>query len=142
MYVLISPPFDNYYPYLMIHSYVDATPSITEYREAWAIRNGCGRVINCSGSSSSVSTNSSLPSNYSSPLFRLGINAIISHPHNETTLMQSICSASNSDAVVNGLTVKCLGHSWPSTLGLDGGFTDFNATTADILPFFETHTLA
>jgi len=100
-----------------------ATPSITQYREAWAIRNGCGSSVNCSASPP------------------LGINVLISHPHNDTTLKQSICSASNGDAVVSGFTVKCLGHSWPSTLGLDGGITDFNATTADIIPFFEAHTL-
>ena len=40
-----------------------------------------------------------------------------------------------------GFTVDGLGHSWPSTLGLDGQVTDFNATTADIIPFFEMHPL-
>jgi len=99
-----------------------ATPSITQYREAWAIRNGCGP-----------------PSCSDSPA--LGIGAIISNPDGNTTLVQSICSASDNDAIVNGFSVRCLGHSWPSTLGLDGGITNFNATTAYILPFFESHTL-
>jgi hypothetical protein len=79
------------------------------------------------------------------PLVRLGINVAIFQlatvlRYDETTLMQSICSTSNSDAVVSGFSVNCLGHSWPSTLGLHGGFTDFNAAT-DILPFFEVNTL-
>jgi poly(3-hydroxybutyrate) depolymerase len=83
----------------------------------------------------------SLPTLANSTLVRLGIDVDISHPHTDTTLKESICSASNNDAVVSGFTVKGLGHAWPSTLGLDGDVTDFNATTADILPFFETHTL-
>ena len=129
-------------PFFTIGLCIDATPSITQYREAWAIRNGCGPP-SCSDSPPSVST-IRLPSNFSSlilPLVRLGINAIISNPDANTTLLQSICSASDNDAIVNGFTVKCLGHSWPSTLGLDGGITDFNATTAYIVPFFESHTL-
>jgi hypothetical protein len=137
------PQLEDCRSYLMIGSRVDATPSITQYREAWAIRNGCGPV-QCSASPPSVSMNSLLPSNYSSlivPSVRLGIDAVTSHLHEDTTtLKQSICSASNNDAIVDGFTVKCLGHSWPSTLGLDGSVTDFNATT-DILAFFETHTL-
>ena len=128
-------------PFLMIGFCIDATPSITQYREAWAIRNGCGPP-SCSDSPVSVST-IRLPSDLSLilPLFRLGINAIVSNPDANTTLLQSICSASDNDAIVNGFTVKCLGHSWPSTLGLDRGITDFNATTAYIVPFFESHTL-
>ncbi|KZP16297.1 carbohydrate esterase family 1 protein [Athelia psychrophila] len=40
-----------------------------------------------------------------------------------------------------GFTIDGLGHSWPSTAGLDGGTTSFNATTAEIIPFFDMHWL-
>ncbi|KAJ7603814.1 hypothetical protein FB45DRAFT_958842 [Roridomyces roridus] len=97
-----------------------ATPNITEYREAWANRNGCA----------------SLPSE--SP--DLGVFALVSHPHAFTTLKTSNCSAQSNDAVVSGFTVDNLGHSWPTTLGVDGGgVTAFNATSANILPFFDAH---
>ncbi|KAK7042504.1 Alpha/Beta hydrolase protein [Favolaschia claudopus] len=102
-----------------------ATPNITEYREAWANRNGCADIT---AKQAAAGDN-------------LGFNAKVSHPHTDTTLKESACSASNLQAVVNGFTVKELGHSWPSTLGLDGGVTTFNATTANIMPFFDAHTL-
>ncbi|KAK7042493.1 Alpha/Beta hydrolase protein [Favolaschia claudopus] len=103
-----------------------ATPNISEYREAWANRNGCA----------SITAQQAAAADH-----KLGYNAVISHPHTHTTLKESPCSANDSQAVVNGFTVKELGHSWPSTLGLDGGVTTFNATTANILPFFDAHTL-
>ncbi|KAF7343378.1 hypothetical protein MVEN_01770100 [Mycena venus] len=103
-----------------------ATPNITVYREAWADRNGCA----------SISAKQAAAANDT-----LGFNAIVSHPHTDTTLKQSDCSAQNNHAVVNGFTVKGLGHSWPSTAGLDGGVTTFNATTANILPFFDMHSM-
>jgi poly(3-hydroxybutyrate) depolymerase len=65
----------------------------------------------------------------------------VSHPHKDTVLKQSDCSAKNDHAVVNGFTVDGLGHSWPGTAGLDGEVTTFNATTANILPFFDMHSM-
>ncbi|KAJ7658944.1 Alpha/Beta hydrolase protein [Mycena rosella] len=106
-----------------------ATPNITEFRAAWAARNGCDAL-------SASALKSALKSNVT-----LGVNAIVSHPHTDTTLKQSDCSANNNHAVVNGFTIKGLGHSWPSTAGLDGGVTSFNATTANILPFFDMHSM-
>jgi len=104
-----------------------ATPNITQYREAWAQRNGCStsapaRVASANGP-------------------KIGFDAVESHPHTDTTLKTSDCSAQDNHAVVNGFTVKGLGHSWPGTAGLDGGVTDFNATTANILPFFDMHAM-
>lgn len=99
---------------------LDATPDIDQYRIAWAYRNGCGP------------TNSTAPNGV-----KIGVNVDVSEPHANTTEKVSVCSAQNNHAVVAGFTVKGLGHSWPSTAGLDGGVTDFNATTADILPFFD-----
>lgn len=101
-----------------------ATPNITEYREAWANRNGCASL-----SAKAAAAND------------LGFNAVVSHPHKDTVLKQSDCSAKNDHAVVNGFTVDGLGHSWPGTAGLDGGVTTFNATTANILPFFDMHSM-
>jgi len=101
----------------------DATPNITEYRAAWADRNGC--------SAAKTSATGVL----------LGLDAVVSHPHTDTTLKLSGCSVQNNQAVFSGFTVKDLGHSWPSTAGLDGGVTTFNATTANILPFFDMHAL-
>ncbi|KAL8287354.1 hypothetical protein RQP46_003806 [Phenoliferia psychrophenolica] len=51
-----------------------------------------------------------------------------------------------SGATVVGVTVEGLGHSWPTTLGLDPSgspenVASFNMTSAFILPFFEAHTL-
>ncbi|KAJ7440180.1 alpha/beta-hydrolase [Mycena latifolia] len=103
-----------------------ATPNITQYRVEWAERNGCGSVPAGAGTRRAA---------------KLGINAVVSHPHADTTLKESDCSVDNNHAVVNGFTVKGLGHSWPSTAGLDGGVTDFNATTANILPFFDMHSM-
>ncbi|KAF8575778.1 carbohydrate esterase family 1 protein, partial [Ramaria rubella] len=91
-----------------------ATPNITQYREAWALRNGCQSTIETS----------------------------LTHPHTNTTLKEWDCSPTDANAVVRGYTVTGLGHSWPTTAGLDGGVTTFNATTADIVPFFEAHPLA
>ncbi|KAJ7639780.1 alpha/beta-hydrolase [Mycena polygramma] len=85
-----------------------ATPNITEFRQAWADRNGCASL------SPKLAANASLS---------LGFNAV------------------NNHAVINGFTVDGLGHSWPSTAGLDGGVTTFNATTANILPFFDMHSM-
>ncbi|KAJ7491682.1 alpha/beta-hydrolase [Mycena galericulata] len=99
-----------------------ATPNIDQYRAAWADRNGCGSILH-TGPAAKI----------------LGFDAVVSHPHAETTLTQSDCSALTNQAVVSGFTVAHLGHSWPSTLGLDGGVTDFNATTANIVPFFDAH---
>ncbi|CAK5278313.1 unnamed protein product [Mycena citricolor] len=110
-----------------------ATPNISQYRAAWAERNGCAAhkaAVIVTGSSSNPP-----------PGARLGLNALVSHPHVNTTLKQSICAVGYTPAIVQGFTVKDLGHSWPSTLGLDGGVTDFNATTANILPFFDAHAL-
>ncbi|KAJ7720813.1 alpha/beta-hydrolase [Mycena metata] len=88
-----------------------ATPNITQYREAWAQRNGCStsapaRVASANGP-------------------KIGFRR----------------ARRTTTAVVNGFTVKGLGHSWPGTAGLDGGVTDFNATTANILPFFDMHAM-
>ncbi|KAJ7178110.1 alpha/beta-hydrolase [Mycena filopes] len=103
-----------------------ATPNITQYRQAWADRNGCAPAA------APVTSKGGL---------KIGFDAVVSHPHADTTLKTSDCSARDDHAVVNGFTVKGLGHSWPGTAGLDGGVTDFNATTANILPFFDMHAL-
>jgi len=63
----------------------------------------------------------------------------ISHPHELTTLKVWVCSPDDTRAVVKGYTIKDLGHSWPTTEGLDGGVAPFNATPDDIVPFFEAH---
>jgi len=102
-----------------------ATPNITQFREAWAARNGCG------SSASQVG----LPVKLSSSI-RLSKKPTVSHPHKNTTLKTFAC-----DALVNGFTVEGLGHSWPGTAGLDGGVTSFNATTANIVPFFDSMAL-
>ncbi|KAJ7487499.1 hypothetical protein B0H11DRAFT_2230263 [Mycena galericulata] len=62
-------------------------------------------------------------------------DAVVSHP----VLKKSDCSMVTNQAVVSGYTMDHFGHSWPSTLGLDGGVTDFNAMIANILPFFDAH---
>jgi len=82
----------------------DATPTITQYREAWALRNGCASTI---------------------PTF-------ITQPHTNTTLTEWNCSSTDPDAVIKGYTVAG---------GLTGGIIDYNATTADLLSFFEAHHL-
>jgi len=68
----------------MIGSYADATPSITQYREAWAIRNGCGPLL-CH---SSVSFNESVVAFQfliTGSIVIVGIDAIISHPHKRSS---------------------------------------------------------
>ncbi|KAJ7056905.1 alpha/beta-hydrolase [Mycena amicta] len=101
-----------------------ATPNITQFREAWAERNGCGSAAKVGGV---VKLSSAI---------KLKKQPAVSHPHTNTTLKAFPC-----DAQVNGFTVDGLGHSWPGTAGLDGGVTTFNATTANIVPFFETYAL-
>lgn len=92
--------------------------------------------------SAAVASNSSANGETAiTPGVKLGVNVDVSKPHANTTLKVSDCSAQSNHAVVNGFTVKGLGHSWPSTAGLDGGVTDFNATTANILPFFDQHVM-
>jgi poly(3-hydroxybutyrate) depolymerase len=86
-------------------------PPIPTYRKAWATRDGCAP--------------SSEPT--------------VSHPHASTTVKEWDCSDEDSRAVVKGYTVDGLGHSWPTTNGLDGGKASFNATPDDIVPFFEAH---
>ncbi|KZP25504.1 carbohydrate esterase family 1 protein [Athelia psychrophila] len=93
-----------------------ALPNITQYREAWAERNTLNPDVIAS------------------------INTI-THPHKDTNLRIADCSPVNIHAVMRGFTVVGLGHSWPSTTGLDGGTTTFNATTAEIIPFFDGHWL-
>ncbi|KZP07784.1 carbohydrate esterase family 1 protein [Athelia psychrophila] len=88
-------------------------PNITVYRQDWALRDGCATTVSLS----------------------------LTHPFTNTTLKEWGCSSTDARAVVRGYTVDGLGHSWPSTLGLDGGVTTFNATTAAILPFFDAHVL-
>lgn len=97
-------------------SFLDALPNITTWREAWANRNGC-------------QPNPPPPSS-------------ITKPYTNTTLKEWDCSSSDPRAIVKGYTVDSLKHSWPSTLGLDGGVTSFNATTAAIIPFFNAYTLS
>ncbi|KAF7293027.1 hypothetical protein MIND_01202100 [Mycena indigotica] len=100
-----------------------ATPNITQFREAWAERNGCG-------SPSKVGAAVKLAA------VKLNKKPAVSHPHPDTTLKAFLCNAQ-----VNGFTVDGLGHSWPGTEGLDGGVATFNATTANIIPFFDTYAL-
>ncbi|KZP08298.1 carbohydrate esterase family 1 protein [Athelia psychrophila] len=90
-----------------------ALPNITIYRQDWALQDGCTTTVSSS----------------------------LTHPFTDTTLKEWDCSATDTRAVVRGYTVTGLGHSWPGTLGLDGGVTTFNATTAAILPFFDAHIL-
>nr|GAT52889.1 predicted protein [Mycena chlorophos] len=104
-----------------------ATPNITQYREAWAARNGCGAGTSSTKVGGRVKLSSHIALNQA---------PLISHPHENTTLKAFTC-----DSQVNGFTVDGLGHSWPGTAGLDGGVTTFNATTANIVPFFETYAL-
>lgn len=106
---------------------LDALPNITQYREAWAERNSCNIGIN-------------LTSGALNPDVIASINTI-THPHKDTNLRIADCSPVNIHAVMRGFTVVGLGHSWPSTTGLDGGTTTFNATTAEIIPFFDGHWL-
>jgi len=89
-----------------------ATPNIDAWREQWALRDGC----------------QSEDSN-------------VTYPFANTSLNSWVCSSSNPAAVVLGYSMSGLGHSWPSTLGYDGGVTAFNATTAAIIPFFNQHHL-
>ena len=90
----------------------DALPNIDVWREQWALRNGC----------------QSEDSN-------------VTHPLPKTSMNLWDCSSTNPAATVQAYSVKGLGHSWPGTLGLDGGVTAYNATTAAIIPFFTNHTL-
>lgn len=90
----------------------DALPNITVWRSAVAGRNSCNstQTLNATVLDSMSSTEDSWN-----------------------------CASENSRAVVNGYSVQGLGHSWPSTLGLDGQQTSFNATSQYIIPFFEAH---
>lgn len=88
-----------------------ATPPIPEYREAWAVRDGCSSTT----------------------------KPIVSHPHESTTVKEWQCSSDDTRADVKGYTVDGLGHTWPNTEGLDGGTAPFDATPDDIVPFFEAH---
>lgn len=99
----------------------DALPNITQYREEWAKRNHCLKYKDGNTTRTSFQ--------------------IITHPHKDTNLRVADCSDYNPYSVVNGFTVEGLGHSWPSTQGLDGGTTSFNATTANIIPFLEAQYL-
>lgn len=91
------------------------------------------------------------------------LSKAITHPHTDTTLTTmhpAACAAANTSSIsgtsnavkessteeiataaVHGFSVVNLGHSWPTTAGLDGGKASFNATTANILPFFESQVL-
>jgi len=89
-----------------------ALPNIDVWRELWALRNGC------------QSENSS-----------------VTYPFPNTSMNLWNCSSTNPAAIVIGYSVAGLGHSWPGTLGFDGGVTAYNATTAAIIPFFNNHTL-
>ncbi|KAF7968539.1 hypothetical protein HWV62_30155 [Athelia sp. TMB] len=98
-----------------------ALPNITEYREAWARRNAC----NSSETGGDVVT----------------IFSTITHPHKDTNLRVADCSPADIHSVMQGFTIVGLGHSWPTTTGVDGGTTSFNATSAEIVPFFDQHWL-
>lgn len=90
----------------------DALPNIDAWREQWALRNGCQSE-----------------------------NSNVTYPFANTSLNEWVCSDTNPAAVVRGYSVAGLGHSWPGTLGYDGGKTAYNATTVAIMPFFSNHTL-
>lgn len=92
----------------------DALPNITAWREAWATRNGC---------------NSTKPSG----LKELAVD--------DASNSAWDCTEQEPDAIVNTFTIKGLGHSWPTTAGLDGGAATFNATPTYIVPFFDAHPL-
>jgi poly(3-hydroxybutyrate) depolymerase len=92
--------------------FLDALPPIPAYREAWAVRDGCSPTQNPS----------------------------VSQPHKSTTRKEWQCSSDDiRRAVVEGYTIDGLGHSWPTTKGLDGGTAPFDATPDDIVPFFDAH---
>ncbi|KII85704.1 carbohydrate esterase family 1 protein [Plicaturopsis crispa FD-325 SS-3] len=94
-----------------------ALPNITEYREAWATRNGC-------------------PTTQFTDLTKAQPN---------TTLKTWDCTSKTPRAIVMGYTVAGLGHSWPTTAGLDGSgptsVAAYNATPTDIIPFFDAFPL-
>ncbi|KAF8583637.1 carbohydrate esterase family 1 protein [Ramaria rubella] len=60
-----------------------AMPNITQYREAWALCNGCQSTI----------------------------ETLLTHPHTNTTLKEWDCSPTDANTVVRGYTVTRLGHS-------------------------------
>ncbi|KAI0917297.1 hypothetical protein AcW2_007466 [Taiwanofungus camphoratus] len=91
-----------------------ALPNITIWRETWGTRNGCP-----SQDASRVSD-----------VARLDYTAYVWD-----------CSQADARAVIHGYSVAGLGHSWPSTLGLDKQKTPFNATNEYIVPFFDLYTL-
>jgi hypothetical protein len=87
-------------------------PNIDTWRGQWALRNGCE-----------------------------SLSSSVTRPLEKTSMSLWNCSSTNPAAIIIGYSVAGLGHSWPGTLGLDGGVTSFNATTASIIPFFNNHTL-
>ncbi|KII85665.1 carbohydrate esterase family 1 protein [Plicaturopsis crispa FD-325 SS-3] len=89
-----------------------ALPNVTVWREAWASRNGCPTTD---------------PS---------GLDALDAQDASE---MLWDCLSTNIRAIVTGYTIDGLGHSWPTTLGLDGDKALFNATPEYIVPFFDAH---
>lgn len=94
------------------HEEIDALPNINDWREQWAIRNGCQSE-----------------------------NSNVTFPFANTSMNEWNCSTTDPAAIIRAYTVSGLGHSWPGTLGNDGGKTTFNATTEAILPFFNNHTM-
>ena len=94
-----------------------STINVPLWREQWAIRNGC---YSQDGS----------------------VNAtVVSEPYDDTTKYVWDCNAK-----FIGYTVSTLGHSWPTTQGLDGSgapnnTASFNITSPDILQFFTDNIL-
>ncbi|KAF7977237.1 hypothetical protein HWV62_4341 [Athelia sp. TMB] len=134
-----------------------ATPDIDSWRQLWASRNAAF-CTNGTTSNITVSTKASMGPDGRIVAPKTKLAKSVSFPHKDTTLttmLPNACSAAGSTssaakasaakektaAAVHGFSVLDLGHSWPSTKGLDGGVTSFNATTANILPFFESQVL-
>ncbi|CDZ96634.1 hypothetical protein [Phaffia rhodozyma] len=94
-----------------------ATINVSLWRRQWAIRNGCY-------------SNGSLPD----PTYTI-------HPYPNATEEVWQCNA-----VLEAFTTSDLGHSWPTTLGLDSSgapnnTASYNLTNPSILDFFSVNTL-
>ncbi|WWC60569.1 uncharacterized protein I303_103143 [Kwoniella dejecticola CBS 10117] len=111
-------------------------PHVRNYRQRWALRNGHPNH-NPSESSNSVSS-----SDLKSTTGELPEPNEVYHPHPNTTEERWTLGK----AEVIALSVGGLGHSWPSTEGLDlagrpNNVANFNFTGQHLLPFFSRHTL-
>jgi poly(3-hydroxybutyrate) depolymerase len=96
-----------------------ATINVSLWREQWAVRNGCAETSNGS---------------YPPP-------TDVTNPYANTTEYVWSC-----DAEIQAYTVSNLGHSWPTTQGLDSSgapnnTASFNFTDPPLVDFFSKQTL-